>query len=202
MKVREEPSKPEVASRRLCIVGRDRHLSGEWVASFATALGAREEFEIIEDRRRGEPPMGPPPADRRVRQHVTHELERDGFAIVEPFETRSMQDDNLQLVEGRGASPIERLGLEEEDERRLERILGFNRRRRARLRRRWILIGVLVALPVVSLTAKTFVSRTPVETPLLDGSRAPESLRRSVAAQSGAVPTKARPTPSSSGSRQ
>ena len=46
MKVREEPSKPEVASRRLCIVGRDRHLSGEWVASFATALGAREEFEL------------------------------------------------------------------------------------------------------------------------------------------------------------
>jgi len=163
MKVREEPSKPEVASRRLCIVGRDRHLSGEWVASFATALGAREEFDIIEDRRRGGPPTGPPPADRRVRQHVTRVLERDGFAIVEPFETDSMQDDHLELVEGRGASPIESLGLEEEDERRLESILGFNRRRRARLRRRWILtglIGVLVALSLLSLVGRPLLSRT------------------------------------------
>jgi hypothetical protein len=169
MKVREEPSKSEVASRRLCIVGRDRHLSGELVASFATALGAREEFEIIEDRRRGGPPTGPPPGDRRVRQHVTRVLERDGFAIVEPSQTDSMQDDHLQLVEGRGASPIESLGLEEADEHRLERILGFNRRRRARLRRRWILtglIGVLVALPVLSLVGRPLVSRTrPVEPP-------------------------------------
>ncbi len=163
MKVREEPSKPEVASRRLCIVGRDRHLSGEWVASFATALGAREEFDIIEDRRRGGPPTGPPPADRRVRQHVTRVLERNGFAIVEPFETDSMQDDDLQLVEGRGASPIESLGLEEEDERRLESILGFNRRRRARLRRRRILtglIGMLVALSLLSLVGRPLLSRT------------------------------------------
>ena len=223
VKVREEPSKTGVASRRLCIVGRDRPLSGEFVASFTIALGAREEFDIIVDRRRGGPSAGPPADDRRVRQHVTRSLERDGFAIVAPFEIRAVPDEQLQLVEGRATSPIERLELEEgigarlavdetplptspepwqEDERRLERILEFNRRRRARLRRRWILIGVLVALPVVSLTAKTFVSRTPVETPLLDGSRAPESLRRSVAAQSGAVPTKARPTPSSSGSRQ
>jgi len=188
------------------------------------ALGAREEFDIIVDRRRRGPSASPPADDRRVHQHVTRSLERDGFAIVAPFEIRAVPDEQLQLVEGRATSPIERLELEEgigarlavdetplptspepwqEDERRLERILEFNRRRRARLRRRWILIGVLVALPVLSLAAKTFVSRTrPVEPPILDGSRAPESLRRSVAAPSGAAPTMTRPTPSASGSRQ
>jgi len=216
MKVREEPSKPEVASRRLCIVGRDRHLSGEWVASFATALGAREEFEIIEDRRRGEPPMGPPPADRRVRQHVTHVLERDGFAIVEPFETRSMQDDHLQLVEGRGASPIERLGLEEEDERRLERILGFNRRRRTRLRRRWILtglIGMLVVLPVLSLVGRPLLSRTrPVQPPprneivaypLVEKNlHAGEAHARSLGLAVAETPRRTGPTPGASRSPQ
>ena len=173
MKVRGEPSKPGVASRRLCIVRRDRYLSGEFVASFTTALGAREEFEIIVDRRRGGPPAGPPPADRRGRPHVTQALERDGFAIVPPFETRPGQDEQLELLEVRGASPIERLGLEEADERQLERILGFKRRRRARLRQRWILpglIGAVVALPVLSLAGKTLVSRTrPVEAPPIDG---------------------------------
>jgi hypothetical protein len=232
MKVRGEPSKPEVTSRRLCIVGRDRHLSGEFVASFTTALGAREEFEIIVDRRHGDPAAGPPDTDRRVRQHVTRALERDGFAIVAPFESRAVQDEQLQCVEGLGTSLIERLGLEDgigasslpprpglavaetplgaesaepwqADERRLERILEFNRRRRARLRRRWILIGVLVALPVLSLVATTFVSRTrSVELSPLDGSRAPESLRRSVAAPSGEAPTMTGPTRSASGSRQ
>jgi hypothetical protein len=173
MKVRGEPSKPGVASRRLCIVRRDRHLSGEFVASFTTALGAREEFEIIVDRRRAGPPAGPPPADRRSRPHVTRALERDGFAIVPPFETRPGQDEQLELLEVRGASPIEHLGLEEADERQLERILGFKRRRRALLRQRWILtglIGVLVALPVLSLAGKTLVSQMrPVERSPIDG---------------------------------
>jgi hypothetical protein len=66
-----EPSGRGVASRRLCIVCRDRHLSGEFVASFTTALGLREEFEIIVDGRRGGPPADPPPADRRHRPHVS-----------------------------------------------------------------------------------------------------------------------------------
>src|SRR5262245_40272265 len=232
MKVRGEPSKPEVASRRLCIVGRDRYLSGEFVESFTTALGAREELEIIVDRRRGDPAAGPPAPDRRVRQHVKGALERDGFVIVAPFEIRAVQDEELQLVEGRGTSAIDRLRLEEEidasslalrpgltiaesplgaespepwraDEHRLEHILEFNRRRRARLRRRWILIGVLVTLPALSLAAKTFVSRArPVEVPPLDGSRAPESVRRSVAAPSGVAPTLTGPTRSAGGSRQ
>jgi hypothetical protein len=183
MKVRGEPSKPGVASRRLCIVRRDRHLSGEFVASFTTALGAREEFEIIVDRRRGGPPAGPPPADRRGRPHVTQALERDGFAIVAPFETRSRQDEQLELLEVRGASPIEHLGLKEADERQLERILGFKRRRSARLRQRWTLtglIGVVVALPVLSLAGKTLVTRTrPVEPPPIEGMGASPLVEKS-----------------------
>jgi hypothetical protein len=166
-------SKPEMASRRLCIVSRDRHLSGEFVASFTTALGAREEFEIIVDRRRDDPPAGPPPTDRRIRQHVSRALERDGFAVVSQFETRPVQDEQLQLFEAREASPIERLGLEEADERQLKRILGFRRRHRARLPQRSILtglIGVLVVLPVLWLAGKTLVSRTrPVELLPIDG---------------------------------
>jgi hypothetical protein len=166
-------SKPETASRRLCIVSRDRHLAGEFVASFTTALGAREEFEIIVDRRRDGPPTDPPPADRRIRPHVSRALERDGFAVVSQFETRPVQDEQLQLFEAREASLIERLGLGAADERQLKRILGFKRRHRARLRQRWILtglIGVLVALPVLWLAGKTLVSRTrPVELLPIDG---------------------------------
>jgi hypothetical protein len=244
-----EPSK---ASRRLCIVSRDRHLSGEFVASFTTALGAREKFEIIVDRRRDGPPSDPPSADRRSRPDVTRALERDGFAVVSQFETRPVQDEQLQLFEVSGASPIERVGLEAADARQLERILGF--KRRARLRQRWILTGliaVLVALPVLSLAGRTLVSRThPVEPPPIDGmgasplvekspqaveaqaprpglavaetpspslevhasqraespapwgSRAPDSLRRSVPEPSVDAPTMSGPTPSASSPSQ
>ena len=162
--------KPETASRRLCIVSRDRHLSGEFVASFTTALGAREDFEIIVDRRRE---TGGHHRGTATRPHVSRALERDGFAVVSQFETRPVQDEQLQLFEAREASPIERLGLEEADERQLKRILGFKRRQRAGLPQRWILtglIGVLVALPVLWLAGKTLVSRTrPVELLPIDG---------------------------------
>jgi len=173
----EEVSKPGVASRHLCIVSRDRHLSGEFVASFITALGAREEYEVIVDRRRGGPPAdAPPPDDRRSCPHVARALERDGFAVVARFETRPAQDEQLQLFEVRRASPVALLGLEEADARQLKRILGFKRRRTAGLRQRWILsglIGVLIALPVLLLAGKSFVSRTrTVEPPPLDGMRA------------------------------
>jgi hypothetical protein len=141
-----EPSGPGVASRRLCIVSRDRHLSGEFVAAFTTALGLHEEFEIIVDRRRGGPSTDPPHADRRYRPHVTRALERDGFAIVAPFESRPMQHDHLKLPQVPGASPIELPTLNEADKRQLERILGFKRRRRARLRQGLILTGLIGAM--------------------------------------------------------
>jgi hypothetical protein len=186
-------SKPETASRRLCIVSRDRHLSGEFVASFTTALGAREEFEIIVDRRRDGPPAAPPPADRRIRPHVSRALERDGFAVVSQFETRPVQDEQLQLFEAREASLIERLGLEEADERQLKRILGFRRRHRARLRQRWILtglIGVLVALPVLWLAGTTLVSRVrPVELLPIDGIGASPRVEKRLEAAEAHAPS-------------
>ena len=167
-----EPSGSGVASRHLCIVCRDRHLSGEFVAAFTTALGLREEFEIIIDRRRGGPPTDPPPADRRYRPNVARALERDGFAIVAPFDTRPVQHDHLKLPQVPGTPPIERLALKEADKRQLERILGFKRRRRARLRQRLILVGLTGAmLPLLMLSpvGKTLVSRTrPAEPPFTD----------------------------------
>jgi hypothetical protein len=158
-----EPRGPGVASRRLCIVCRDRHLSGEFVAAFTTTLGLREEFEVIIDRRRGGPPTDPPPADRRYRPHVTRALERDGFAIVAPFDTRP--------VPHPGAPPIERLALKEADERQLERILGF-KRPRSLLRQGLILVGLIgapLALLMLSPVGKTLMSRTrPAEPPFAD----------------------------------
>jgi hypothetical protein len=165
-----EPSGRGVASRRLCIVCRDRHLSGEFVASFTTARGLREEFEIIVDRRRGGLPADPPPANRRHRPHVTHALERDGFVIVAPFETRPVPHDHLKLPHDPEASPLERPGLKEADERQLLRILGFKRRRRTRRRRRLILIGrsgAVLALLMLSPVGKTLVNRTRPAEPLL-----------------------------------
>ena len=171
-----EPRGPGVASRRLCIVCRDRHLSGEFVASFTTALGLREEFEIIVDRRRGDPPADPPLADRRYQPHIARALERDGFAIVAPLETRPVQHDHLKLPQEQGASPIERPGLTEADERQLLRILGFNHRGRTRRRQQLILtglIGALLALLMLSPVWKTLVSRTrSAEPPLTDQTRA------------------------------
>src|SRR5437667_4933413 len=167
-----KPSGPGVASRRLCIVCRDRHLSGEFVAAFTTTLGLREEFEVIIDRRRGGPPTDPPPADRRYRPHVTRALERDGFAIVAPFDTRPVQHDHLKLPQGPGAPPIESLALKEADQRELERILGFKRPRRARLRQRLMIVGLIgapLALLMLSPVGKTLMSRTrPAEPPFAD----------------------------------
>jgi hypothetical protein len=173
-----KPSGRGVASRRLCIVCRDRHLSGEFVASFTTELGLREEFEIIVDRRRGGPPADPPPADRRYRPHVTHALERDGFVIVAPFETRPTPHDHLKLPQDPEASPIERPGLKEADERQLLRILGFKRRRRTRRRRRLILtglIGAMLALLMLSPVGKTLVNRTRPAEPLLTDEKTPRA---------------------------
>ena len=52
----------------------------------------------------------------------------------------------MVLDDGSRASPIERLGLEEADERQLLGILGFKRRRRARRRQRLILTGLIGAM--------------------------------------------------------
>jgi hypothetical protein len=191
-----EPSGPGVASRRLCIVRRDRHLSGEFVAAFTTTLGLREEFEIIIDRRRGGPPTDPPPADRRYRPHVARALEQDGFAIVAPLDTRPVQSDHLKLPQVPGTPPIERLALKEADVRQLERILGFKRPRRARLRQRLILVGLIgapLALLMLSPVGKTLMSRTrPAEPPFADEMNAAPIVEKTPRA---AEPQRPRPGP-------
>jgi len=145
-----------VAPRRLCIVSRDPLLSGVFVAALTTALGQRDELEIIVDRRRGGPPADQPSIERRHHPHVAHALERDGFAIVP---TRVTQPAEHSIP---AASPIERPALKDADERELERILEFKRQRKVRLSRWLILTGlmsVILVLLVLSPAVKTLMSR-------------------------------------------
>ena len=99
----------------LCIVSRDPLQSGVFVAALTTAVGPRDELEIIVDRRRGGPPTDQPSIERRHRPHVTRALERDGFAIVPTHATQPAQHSIP------AASPIERLALQAADERELKR---------------------------------------------------------------------------------
>ena len=68
-------------------------------------------------------PTDAPPADRRYRSHVTRALERDGFAIVAPLDTRPVQHDDSNLPQVSGAPLIEYVTLEEADGRQLARVL-------------------------------------------------------------------------------
>ncbi len=136
----------------LCIVSRDPLPSGLFVATLTTAVGPRDELEIIVDRRRGGPPTDQPSIERRHRPHVTRALEQDGFAIVP---TRATQPGEHSIP---AAAPIERLALKAAAERELEGILAFKRRRKVRLNR-WLiltgLMGVILVLLVPSPAVKT-----------------------------------------------
>jgi hypothetical protein len=57
-------------------------MSGVLVAGLTTAVGSRDELEIIVDRRRDGPTTNQPSIERRQRDHVARALERDGFAFV------------------------------------------------------------------------------------------------------------------------
>jgi hypothetical protein len=154
----------------LCIVSRDPLPSGVFVAALATAVGPRDELEIIVDRRRGGPPTDQPSIERRHRPHVTRALERDGFAIVPTHATQPAQHSIP------AASPIERLALQAADERELKRILEFKRRQRVRLSQWLILTGlmsVILVLLVLSPAVKTLMSRIrPVALPAADRTNA------------------------------
>ena len=76
------PSGSPAATRRLCVVSRNPLMSGVFVAGLTTAVGARDELEIIVDRRQGDAAMNRPSVERRHRDHVVRALERDGFAFV------------------------------------------------------------------------------------------------------------------------
>ncbi len=154
------PTGSGVAPRRLCIVARDPLLSGVFIAALTTALSPRDELEIIVDRRRAGPPTDQSSIERRHRPHVVHALERDGFALVPTPSTQAAEPSNLNLPRVLGASPIERLALKEADERKLERILEFKRRRHVR---RWLilawLMNAILVLLVLSPVVKTRMSR-------------------------------------------
>ena len=74
---------------RLCIVSRDRFLTGEFLKTLETSLDPDDELEIIPDRRRAKPSVEAKPdaaeqpsIDRRRDLHVDSRLKVDGFALV------------------------------------------------------------------------------------------------------------------------
>ena len=184
----ESPPK-DLAPRRLCIVTGDALPSREFIAALQTAVGPKEEIEIILDRRRGGPGIAPgqPPVDRRRLPHVDRMVKMDGYAIVPvptspprpprvpdpPIAPRPIERQR-HPTERRSAEtrPAERPAFErrpfeddtDADERELERILQFKRRHGARLGPMLLLtalVGVLVVLLLIQLpVVKTLESRT------------------------------------------
>jgi hypothetical protein len=133
-------------------------MSGVFVAGLTTAVGSRDELEIIVDRRRDGPTTNQPSIERRQRDHVARALERDGFAFV-PMPTTETSESSRSK---RGAWPIERVVPEETYEHQLERILWFKQGRIVRLSR-WLILSVLMnailVLFFVSSTVKARVSQ-------------------------------------------
>ena len=147
-----------VATRRLCVVSRNPLMSGVFVAGLTTAVGSRDELEIIVDRRRDGPTTNPPSIERRQRDHVARAFERDGFAFVLVPTTETSERSSSK----RGAWPIERFVPEETYEHKLERILWFKQGRLVRLSR-WLILSLLMnailVLFFVSSTVKARVSQ-------------------------------------------
>jgi len=124
-----------VVTRHLCVVSRTPVMSGVFVAGLTTAVGSRDELEIIVDRRRGDPGPNHVAIERRQRDHVARALARDGFALVpvpgpEPSESSSPKRDRW---------PVESFAPEETYERKLERVLWYKQGRIVRLSRLLIL---------------------------------------------------------------
>jgi hypothetical protein len=131
------PTGSPVATRRLCVVSRTPLMSGVFVAGLTTAVGSRDELEIIVDRRRDGPATNQPSTERRQRDHVARALERDGFAFVlVPTAERSGSS------KGR-AWPIEHFAPEETYEHQLKHLVGFKQSRLVRLRR-WLILSLLL----------------------------------------------------------
>jgi hypothetical protein len=168
--------------KRLCIISGDALHSGEFIAALQTALGPDQEIEIIRERRRGgsSNALGQPPIERRRLPHVEAIVRRDGFAIVPlpPTQSRAPRVPDPPIpappIEHRSAESrqAERLAFarrdldddSDPDERELERILQFKRRRKVRLGPPLIVIALVgvVALLLVKLPAlKTLTSESP-----------------------------------------
>jgi hypothetical protein len=147
------PPGSRVAARRLCVVSRNPLMSGVFVAGLTTAVGSRDELEIIVDRRRDGPTTNQPSIERRQQDHVARALERDGFAFV-----------LVPTAEPPGSSnergwPPEHVAPEETYEHKLERLLWFKQGRLVRLSR-WLILSLLLnAILVLFFVSPTVKAR-------------------------------------------
>jgi hypothetical protein len=92
---------------RLCIISRDRLLTGEFLKTLET-LDPDDELEIIPDRRRANPSVEAKPGaaeqpsvDRRRHLDVDNRLKVDGFAIVRAIRSTAQKPPRR----GSGSSP-------------------------------------------------------------------------------------------------
>ena len=172
------------ARKQLCIVARHPLVSGVFVAGLTTAVGLRDELEVIVDRRGDTPSTVQPPFERRHREHVLHALERDGFAVVPIAST----DTSSSSSPGRDLSPLERVA-DETDLRKLERILWRKNARIIRLNR-WLILSVLMnAILVLLLVTPALTARWSHARP------AGSSPSTATPGQNGAAPLSRSPVP-------
>jgi len=180
------PAVSRGARKQLCIVARHPLVSGVFVAGLTTAVGLRDELEVIVDRRGDGPTTVQPPLERRHREHVPRALERDGFAVV-PIEST---DTSSSSSPGRDRSSLERLA-DETDLRKLERILWSKHARIIRLSR-WLILSVLMnAILALLFVAPAMTARWSQARPM--GSRPSTAAPRENGAAS--VPPSPAPTP-------
>jgi len=176
--------------RRLCIISREPLRSGHFIAALQATLGPEDLLEIIIDRRHGgSAGQAALTEDRRHQRLVGLALEADGFAIV-PASVNSTEDRTWrprpsllrsELPPIEGASPmvepppierlspverfsaVERLSPVDDEDKELESIPGFERRRRPRTlipKFAGVLIGVgLFALVLLLAGQQSRVSR-------------------------------------------
>ena len=157
--------------KRLCIVSRDRLVTGEFLQALQMSLDPDDELEIIPDRRRpkrsveAKPGAADQPSiDRRCHLYVDLALRKNGYSIL-PAPVANPLRIADRLAPDVLRSPIERLSLgdSDEDDRELERILQFKRRQEVRIGS-WLIALLLVGVILVLLSqlpaVKTFISRT------------------------------------------
>lgn len=143
------------ATRRLCVVSRNPVMSGVFVAGLTTAVGSRDELEIIVDRRHSKSTTSQPSVERRQRDHVVRALERDGFAFV-LMPTAETADATSSR---RNGWPVERFVPEESYEHKLERLLWFKQGRIVRLSRLLILSVLMNAILLVFFVSPALKAR-------------------------------------------
>jgi hypothetical protein len=170
------------ATRRLCVVSRNPVMSGVFVAGLTTAVGSRDELEIIVDRRHGRSTTSQPSVERRQRDHVMRALERDGFAFVLMPAADTADASNSR----RNGWPVERFVPEESYEHKLERLLWFKQGRIVRLGRLLILSVLMNAILLLFFVSPALKARW-------SAARATGSAPSITApAQGGAVPSSPR----------